>query len=160
MENTNDDTSEWDQGQRWDITKQGLSSQLSLDVNEDALLQECPQLLRLEPSMVLETAEWIVQEFGVSYLQLAPPRLLSFRSTDVAYGLEFMSTMMMANAKGACLAAPALLLSGIEGGIQEQAVKNALGAAGDATTKASQRIVGDSMATLQQLQQQKRRKGL
>ena len=69
-----------------------------------------------------------------------------------------MSTMMMMDAKAACQAAPALLLSGIEGGIQEKAVEKALGAASAATSKASQSIAGDAMAAIQVLK--KRPKGL
>jgi hypothetical protein len=150
------DTSEWDQGQLWQITKQGLSNMGVEDT--ESVLQKCPQLLRLEPSMVLETAEWVVQEFSTKYLE-SEPRLLSFRLTDASYGLEFMSMMMMMDAKPFCTAAPELLLTGIEGGIQEQAVKKALGSAADATTKASQTIAGDTMKTFKNLQKQ-RRKGL
>ena len=57
------------------------------------------------------------------------------------------------------MAAPQLLLTGVDGGIQEQAVSAALGAAADATSKASQTIAGDAMATLQSIKKQQR-KGL
>jgi hypothetical protein len=150
------DTPEWDEGQRWQITEDGLSD---IGVEKtDSFLEKCPQLLRLKPSVVLETADWVVKEFSVEYL-VSEPRLLRYRSVDVSYGLEFMSTMMMMNAKPACMGAPELLLTGIEGGIQEQAVYKALGDAADATSKASQTIAGDAMASLKSLQKQ-RRKGL
>jgi hypothetical protein len=155
-------TSEWDQGQLWKITKQGLSDMgvgVDVEATESSFLQKCPQLLRLEPSMVLETAEWVVEEFSTNYLE-SEPRLLSFRMTDASYGLEFMSMMMMTDAKPFCTAAPELLFNGIEGGIQERAVEKALGSAADATNKATQTIAGDTMSTLKSLQQQKRKMGL
>lgn len=72
--------------------------------------------------------------------------------------MEFLSNMMMQNAIAACLTSPALLLSGIEGGIQEQAVQKALGAAGAATSAASQMIAGDAMQSFKQIQNQKRKR--
>ena len=152
----NVESNDWNRGQRWEITKKGLTG-MGIE-NTESFLIKCPQLLRLQPSMVLETAEWIVKEFDLTYL-VSEPRLLGFRSTDVAYGLEFMSTMMMTNAKPVCATAPDLLLNGIECGIQEQAVKIALGSAADATSKASQTIAGDAMASLKKLKKQQR-KGL
>eukprot|EP00980_Cylindrotheca_fusiformis_P008130 scaffold1727_cov133-Cylindrotheca_fusiformis.AAC.33 len=142
----------WCQGQRWTRTREGLN-ELEIEVN-DSFLAKCPQLLRLNPSMVLETAKWIVDEFGIDYVR-SEPRLLSYPLKDVEYGLDFMSTMMMADAKPACRASTALFLSSIDGGIQEQAVKVALGAAGDATSKASQTIAGDAMTSLKKLKDRK-----
>jgi hypothetical protein len=142
----------WSKGQYWKQTSDGLQ-QLGIT---GEFLPKCPQLLRLYPGMVLATAEWLRNEFGVEYLRLEP-RLLSYPLTDVKYGLEFMSTMMMTDAKPACRASPDLFRSAIEGGIQEQSVKAALGAAGDATSKATQTIAGDAMASLKNL---KNRKGL
>jgi hypothetical protein len=146
------DSSEWDQGQRWKVTEQGLKD---MGVRTESFLEACPQLLRLETKLVLETADWVIQEFSPEYLQ-SEPRLISSPMTDVSYGLEFMSLMMM-SAKAACRAAPALLLAGIEGGLQEQAVTKALGQAGDATQQANQKIAGDAAASLNEL---KKRRGL
>ena len=151
------DTSAWDQGQQWHVTKQGLQDMGVIP--DESFVTQCPQLLRLEPSLVLKTAEYVIQEFSREYLE-REPRLLSFPSKDVSYGMEFLGLMMMIkDAKPLCAAAPEMLLTGIEGGIQEQAVKNALGSAATATTKASQTIAGDAMTSLKNLQQQKR-KGL
>jgi hypothetical protein len=150
-ENTN--TSTWDQGQRWLETQRrlqelGFSPQET--TTEGFLLASCPQLYRLEPVDVGDTAEWLVHEFGVKYV-LSQPRFLTYRLTDVQYGLEFLSTMMMlpsAKVIPACQTVPALFVSGIDGGIQERAVQEALGAAGDATYKANQRAAGDTVAAL------------
>lgn len=128
-----------------------------------ALLDKCPQLLRLPPAMILETATWLVEKFSPRYVAMEP-RLLSYRCHDVAYGVEFLGTMMMmtstANgAMAACAASPAFLLSGIQGGIQERAVEKALGAAGSATSAANQKIAGDAIQAWNQIQERKR-KGL
>jgi hypothetical protein len=151
-----EDTSGWDQGQLWEETQKRLQALGFADVS--SLLPRCPQLLRLQPAMVLETAEWVIKEFGNKYLE-SEPRLLCYRPEHAQYGLEFMGIMMMTDdAKPACRASPALLMSGIEGGIQEQAIKSALGAAGSATSKASQTIAGDAMAAVQALQKHQKRK--
>ena len=158
---------DWDQGQRWEVTLQGLID-IGLFVSDDKgdqlteFLTNCPQLLRLDPTMVLETANWIVKEFNIGYLE-SEPSLLSYRCNDVKYGLEFMSMMMMMPSleatKTACMSSPKLLLAGITGGIQEQYVKTALGKASDATRDANQRIAGDMMSSLNQLKNSKK-KGL
>ena len=151
---SNSDRSLWDQGQRWNITKLGL---VDLGVhNPDRFIEKCPQLLRLESTMVIETAKWIIHEFTVAYLE-SEPRLLSYPVSSVSYGMEFIGTMMMLpDAKPVCRASPELLLGGIEGGLQEQAVKNALGAASEATRQANQKIAGDAAASWKELKQRKR----
>lgn len=142
----------WGQGQRWMRTKEGLEK---LEIEADnSWLQSCPQLLRLDPLMVLETAEWIANEFGIDYLK-SQPRLLSYSVQDVEYGLQFMTMMMMTDAKPVCRASSDFFLSAIDGGIQEQAVEVALGAAADATSKASQTIIGDAMTSLKTLRKRK-----
>lgn len=171
-----DDVSEWDQGQRWMITVGYLSSldivTDDLDSNEpwlsparssSSLLKECPQLFRLEPRDIRETVEWIISEFGLAYIKKAVSQdkqsiLLSFRKDDIAYGLEFMSIMMMGDAKPACGASSAFLLQAIQGGIQERTIGAALGAAGEATSKASRSIASDTMQSFRQLRDAKRRK--
>lgn len=146
------ETSDWDQGQYWEETQQGLKERGL--ANPGDCLEKCPQLLRLPPAMVLESANLVLEQYGLAYLE-SEPKLLGYKPEQISYGLEFMSTMMMMDATAACKAAPALLLSGIEGGIQEQAVQSALGAAGAATSQANQRILGDAMAALQSLKKPK-----
>lgn len=141
------DTSDWDQGHRWSETKEGL---YALDLpSPDQLLIKCPQLYRLESTQILETARWIIKQegFGLSYL-MHEPRVLSYKCSDVHYGLEFLKQMTMSNSLA--LLVP-LLISGIEGGLQERAVQEALGAAAEATYHANQRIAGDAAATLKAL---------
>jgi hypothetical protein len=141
------DTSAWDQGQRWSETKEGLHA---LDLSPaDPFLNKCPQLYRLESTQILETARWIIQKegFGLPYV-MKEPRVLSYKCYDVDYGLEFLKQMTMSNSL--TLLVP-LLISGIEGGLQERAVQEALGAAADATYNANQRIAGDAAATLKAL---------
>lgn len=151
-ETNNPGTEDWNQGQLWEETKQGLLDRGMTD--PETSLTSCPQLLRLAPSVVLDSADLVVQEYGLPYLE-SEPRLLTYRSEHIAYGLEFMSTMMMADAKVVCSLTPAFLLSGIDGGIQEQAVHSALGAAGAATSQANKRIAGDAMSALHILKQKK-----
>lgn len=164
-----DDVLEWNQGQRWAITVDHLSN-LGLFSNDEGsinssqvLLENCPQLFRLDPSSIQETAEWIIKEFGLAYLQAAALRdgnsiLLSFRKADASYGLEFMSVMMMMDAKMACGASSAFFLEAIRGGIQERAVSAALGAAGSATSQASRSIASDTMESFRQLRDANRHK--
>ena len=149
-------TDVWDR--HWkDETLPGLED-IGVLVNESYFLERCPHLLRLEPALVLETASWLAEKFGARYVS-SEPRLLGFRQADVAYGVEFLSTMMMIpDATPACSASPALFLTGIEGGIQEQAVQRALGAAGSASAAATQKIAGDAIQTWNQLRQRKREK--
>lgn len=151
-----EDRKGWSQGQIWAKTWSGLVA-LGVEVDDDGenFLRKCSQLLRLDPHMVLESAEWIIDEFGVEYLT-SEPKLLSFETDAIKYGLEFMSTMMMMDATPQCLASTDFYINAIELGIQEQSIKNALGAAGDATSKASQTIAGDAMNSLKKLKKQRK----
>ena len=149
-----EDTSDWDQGQRWKKTQEKLSD-LGFSETDTDFLKKCPQLLRLETGTVIPTAEWIVNEFGIEYGQ-SEPKFLCYPVDDVTYGLDLMSTMMMTpDARPSCLAMPALFLSMIEEGIRERAVKEALGMASDATYRASQNVAGNAMASLKQLKNRK-----
>lgn len=148
---------EWTSGQRWQETKRGLE-QLGINMKDEGVfLDQCPQLLRLDTEMILETAEWILQEFGTDYFAKQPtaPKLLSYRLVDVQYGIEFMSTMMMNNARPFCMGSADFFQTAIDGGIQEQSVSNALGAAGAATYQANQKVAGDAMSTLKSLKDRK-----
>ena len=167
-----DDLLEWNRGQRWSISVKYLSElgvfanngpSSAPDESDSVLLKNCPQLFRLDPSIIQGTAQWIISEFGLRYLQAAVIRdgnsiLLSFQKEDAAYGLEFMSVMMMTDAKTACAASSAFLLEAIRGGIQERAVSAALGAAGNATSKASKSIASDTMESFRQLRDANRNK--
>jgi hypothetical protein len=152
--------SSWQSGERWTTTKDYLQA-LGIDMSSEAdILLQCPQLLRLESSMVQDTASWIIEAFDVSFLE-SEWQLLSYPRDDVAYGLEFVGTMMMMtpdNTRRVCRQSSALLLQGIQGGIQERAVQEALGSASEATSKASQYIAADTMQSFRQLRANNQKK--
>lgn len=164
-----EDIEEWNSGQRWEITVKHLS-ELGVFANDgetstcsQALLKNCPQLFRLDPTAIQETAQWAIGEFGLAYLQNAVLRdgnsiLLSFRKDDAVYGLQFMSLMMMTDAKMACAASSAFLLEAIRGGIQERTVSAALGAASNATSQAGKSIASETMESFRQLRDANRHK--
>ena len=160
------DSSDWDDGQQWKKTIKGLKELGIFDESDDdktvETLTACPQLLRLDTEMILETAKWLLDNGFKSEYILSEPRLLSYPPKEVEYGIEFMSIMMMTPkelTKTTILASSQLFIAGIDGGIQEQSVKFALGKASDATRDANQRIAGDMMSSLNQLKNANR-KGL
>ena len=110
--------------------------------------------------MVEGTASWIIDRFNLSFLE-SEWQLSGYPKDDVEYGLEFVSTMMMMTpevAASVCQKSSALLLQGIQGGIQERAVQEALRSASDATSKASKSIASDTIASFRQLQNNQRKK--
>lgn len=157
--NTDQNSDNWNHGNMWSETEKGLQV-LGFNIVEDGptLLEACPQLYRLETAMVLETAAWCIDTgFDIDYI-LQEPRILSYKCDDVAYGLEFIMTMLMLKDHDSLqlgVIVPPLLLSGIDGGLHERAVQKALGDASDATYSANQRIAGDAAATLTQLKQKR-----
>ena len=147
--------SEWSSGKRWETTKSELRKSRGVLVTDD-FCKQCPQLWRLETSQVMETMEFLCESFGSTTMVEQEPRLLSYKRDDVEYGLDFLSTMMMTkDVKPICNASPDLLLGGIDGGIQERAVKQALGDASSATDKTSQRLAGDTMSSLRTMKETK-----
>ena len=171
------DTSAWDTGERWQNTWSQLCEILPMLVTSSSFSQEeysedgasrfvtqCPQLLRFESDVILETASWMKDAFGeatATQLIQAEPRFLSFRSHDVAYGVEFMATMSMMTpemCRQTCAASPAFFVAGIEGGIQERTVQSALQSASQATQQATQRIVGDAASSAQALKAQQQQR--
>jgi hypothetical protein len=116
--------------------------------------------------MVVETARVLLEELEIpcDLLRQEAPQLLAFPPDHVRYGIEFLSIMMamphdLAQVRMMCAQHPSLLQSGVEGGMQERFVQQALGSAADATQSAQQRIAGDTASTLNQLKT-KRTKGL
>eukprot|EP00545_Synedropsis_sp_CCMP1620_P005549 CAMPEP_0119007788 /NCGR_PEP_ID=MMETSP1176-20130426/3256_1 /TAXON_ID=265551 /ORGANISM="Synedropsis recta cf, Strain CCMP1620" /LENGTH=243 /DNA_ID=CAMNT_0006960005 /DNA_START=27 /DNA_END=758 /DNA_ORIENTATION=- len=151
---------DWNQGQIWSETEKGLQALGFGDDFPTLLLQACPQLYRLETAMILETAAWCIDTgFDIDYI-MREPRILSYKCVDVEYGLDFIGKMLMLKDTNASLGiiVPPLLLSGIDGGLQERAVQKALGDASDATYSANTRIAGDAVAALNQLKQQRNNK--
>jgi len=161
-----EDTSDWDQGQRWKVTVENLHNlgiqNITSTIQESHILENCPQLFRLETALVQETAKWIIDEFGVRYLQTSVlidnPIILSYKKEDCIYGLQFMSTMMMTDAKPACIVSSTLFLQATQGGIQERSVSAALGEASVATSTATKSIASDTMESLRKLRATNRNK--
>jgi hypothetical protein len=148
----------WQNGQQWAATRAKLQQMADIS-NEEAekLLEVVPQLLRIETEVIVDSLSAVMHLIGGDSL-LKEPRLLSFRGDDIRHGVEFLSTMMASppsTVLQACRVSPSLLLAGTEGGLQEQAVKRALGAAGQAADHANKIIAGDTAASLQALRKQK-----
>ena len=160
-----DDNSKWRDGTQWTETRHRLQEMgvITSDEQAKALLRAVPQLLRIDTDVILDSASTVIDLLD-SRCILREPRLLCFRKDDLLYGVEFLSTMMMAPSQSfvltACLASPALLLSGAEGGLQERAVERALGAAGDATGYANKHIASDAAASLKAFQKRRKPPGL
>jgi hypothetical protein len=147
----------WQDGQQWATTRARLQEMGIRNEDADKLLEAVPQLLRIDTDIIVDSCSAVMDLLDGECL-LREPRLLSFRGDDVRYGVEFLSTMMASTPSTvlqACCVSPSLLLAAVEGGLQEQAVKRALGAAGQAADTANKRIAGDVAASLQALRQRK-----
>eukprot|EP00550_Attheya_septentrionalis_P004267 CAMPEP_0198297850 /NCGR_PEP_ID=MMETSP1449-20131203/38570_1 /TAXON_ID=420275 /ORGANISM="Attheya septentrionalis, Strain CCMP2084" /LENGTH=317 /DNA_ID=CAMNT_0043998937 /DNA_START=109 /DNA_END=1059 /DNA_ORIENTATION=- len=155
----------WEDGTVWCNTRKqleeivGVISSNDDDNNDDSIIVEwlgvVPQLLRLDTTMVVETARVLLEELEIpcELLRQEAPQLLAVPPNHVRYGIEFLSIMMamphdLAQIKRTCAQHPILLQSGVEGGMQEKFVQRALGSAADATQSAQQRIAGDTASTL------------
>jgi hypothetical protein len=159
----------------WNHTKVGLSTiGIHFEKNINALdkddsinderdfLSNAPHLVRLEPSIVLDAASRLIdimgKEKGIDMIKRYP-HLLTFRAAHVSYGFEFLSNMMGIRSSNqtdftpsnsilnVCYNKPALLLAGIDGGIQEKYVQKTLSDAGSAISGANRQIVGDVYST-------------
>lgn len=166
----------WEQGQVWTITRQGLFERGIFPSNDDikddwSFLEQCPQLYRLPSELVLETTDYLLESFNETLsidttgknLILGHQKLLSYRKSDIEYGLTFLQQMMMLPSKQAamvtCVNAPALFIAAIDGGIQERAVQDALQSASQATHQANQQVVANAMTSLQTIQNLKGKGG-
>ena len=118
------------------------------DSDCEAMLEAAPQLLRLLPADVEAAASAATALVDLKGL-VDQPTLLTFPASAVRDGERYLCTMMampQALVAGACRMEPKLLTSGIEAGLQEQAVASALGAASSATSGAFNKVVGDAAA--------------
>lgn len=153
--------------EQWNATKTRLKEMgiLRSKEEEENLLRALPQLLRLETSIVVHSCQALVDLFGndTATMIQQEPQLLSFRANDLLYGVEFLSLMMASTQEigvETCRTNPILLKSGAQGGLQEQAVKRALGEAASATTNANQRIAANAAASLEALKQARKPPGM
>ena len=140
-EEAKQDGSCWEDGQQWATTKARLEEMGIRGEDADKLLEAVPQLLRIDTDIIVDSCSAVMDLLVDGHcLLLREPRLLSFRGDDIRYGVEFLSTMMASSPSTvlqACRVSPSLLLAGTEGGLQKQAVKRALGAAGQAADTAN-----------------------
>lgn len=161
--NIEDDEDEWMNGSRWEDTKQQLQNlniiplkenvdNTSSDIDELFLIS-APQLYRLKTNEIMETASIIINNICKEDIIKAQeliknePKLLTYPSIDVEYGMEFLQTMfMLPTSLPQSMITPELMVSGIEGGIQERHVSRMLGDAASATSGANQRIAADAVA--------------
>jgi len=161
QQDNNDDIMIKDSSDSWQTTTRTKLKEMGViqtKEDEEKLLKAVPQLLRLDTSIVLDSCQAVVDLFNDTAILVQEPRLLSFRGDDLRYAIEFLSIMMACPKEivmDTCRSNPKLLLGGAEGGLQEQAVKRALGAAGAATNTANKRIASNAAASLQSLKQRK-----
>ena len=156
------DEDDWMNGSRWKATKEQLQQMniISQEKNVDnesynideLFLTAAPQLYRLKTNEIMETVSVILNictedESKARELIKMEPKLLTYPSIDVEYGMEFLQTMfMLQSSLPQSMITPELMVSGIEGGIQERHVSRMLGDAASATSGANQRIAADAVA--------------
>ena len=141
---------DWMTGGVWRETRQALIEMAILSgATEELFLSKCPQLARLPTEDVVETANFLV---GMSPSAIAQyPSLLSYPSYLFPGAMEFLSNMMMLPQpmiSSLCQTNPDLLIGGLDGYIQEQSVKNALGSAGDALYGVGRSVANDIGKTM------------
>ena len=120
--------------------------------DEEVLLSKCPQLARLPTDDIVESLNGLVDTIGMSTSAITQaPTLLSYPSHLFPGAIEFLSNMMMLpqpTISNLCKTNPELLIGGLDGYIQEQSVKNALGSAGDALYGVSRSVANDVGKTM------------
>ena len=154
------DTVDWRTGCVWRETRRALVEMSIIsdaaaadEVNdEEVLLSKCPQLVRLPKEDIVESAKVLVDTIGMSTSAITQaPTLLSYPSHLFPGALEFLSNMMMLpqpTISSLCQTNPELLIGGLDGYIQEQSVKNALGSAGNALYGVSRSVANDVGKTM------------
>ena len=177
--------SEWEDGCNWLETKNQLismgvlmnetstSEQLKTKlITSEILLDRAPQLFRLPTSNVVESTEFFVTQgqFLEPLIQY-DPSVLTYCADDLYYGMEYLSNMMTRGNKTQavqmiqmqCTIAPSMALSifrmGVDGGIDERRIANALGGAAKASGKALEMAVGDAGRSYREFKRLKGGKG-
>ena len=145
----------WTGGNRWLETKLALVELSVLSDDEtrsEVFLSKCPQLARLPTEDIVASAQEAIGSIGLSPSAIERnPMLPSYPSHLYAGALEFLSNMMMLpqpTITGLCKTNPDLLIGGLDGYIQEQSVKDALGSAGDALYGVSRSVANDVGKTM------------
>ena len=158
VDNPGEVDTDWRTGSVWRETRRALVERAILSDaadeknDEDELLSKCPQLFRLTTEDIVESAKVLVDTIGMPPSAIAQnPILLSYPSHLFPGAMEFLSNMMMLPQPvifNLCKANPELLIGGLDGYIQEQSVKNALGSAGDALYGVSRSMANDVGKTM------------
>ena len=149
---------DWRTGSVWRETRQALVEKAILsnavdELNDDeVLLSKCPQLARLPTEDIVESANGLVDTIGMPPSAITQaPTLLSYPSHLFPGALEFLSNMMMLpqpTISNLCKTNPELLIGGLDGYMQEQSVKHALGSAGNALYGVSRSVANDVGKTM------------
>mmetsp|Transcript_12034 Transcript_12034/g.17949 ORF Transcript_12034/g.17949 Transcript_12034/m.17949 type:complete len:315 (-) Transcript_12034:151-1095(-) len=159
----------WEDGHVWfetcaELRQLGIlpsSTETDKDDYSMWIIESVPQLLRLDTNMVLNTTQLLLSYgFDLSSISSSSSKtflsILTYPPDSIQYAIEsFLKNMMAAPSASFVLAVcktnPELLLSGIQGGIQELTVKNALGKASDAMYSANQKVAVDSANVLKEI---------
>ncbi|KAL7510900.1 hypothetical protein ACHAXN_007727 [Cyclotella atomus] len=171
----------WEDGQIWLETERRLISMGVLLNETDAsnqpmvelissqtMIARAPQLIRLSTSQVIESTNFFLdQRFALASLIQHDPTILTFCADDLYYGMEYLSNMMTRGNETQALhmirtqsvLSPQMALSlfrmGVEGGIDEGRVSNALANASAASGKAVEYAVNDAGRTYREFKQLK-----
>jgi alpha-1,3-glucosyltransferase len=175
-----EEENEWENGSVWLETKQHLIS-LGVLLNETAsglpkqnlltpktMIDRAPQLIRLPTAQVIESANFFIDEQCtlISLIQL-DPAILTYTADNLCYGMEYLSNMMARGDRTKAIQmiqtqlslspqmALGLFRMGIDGGIDEKRVSNALENATAAAGKAVEFAVGDAGRTYREFKRLK-----
>lgn len=176
---------QWEDGHVWLETMQQLIS-MGVLLNETAvshqsktrlmtsesLLDRAPQLIRLPTSQVVEATKFFMtQGLSLTPLIQLDPSLLTYCADDLSYGIEYLANMMTRGNKTQTIQmletqrsiSPSMALSlfrmGVDGGIDERRISDALGTAARASGKAVELAVGDAGRSYREFKRLKGGKG-
>lgn len=146
---------DWQSGEIWRKTRQALMERFDDDTEvEEDMLAACPQLARLPTENIVAAAGELIDALEISSTSMSKhPAMLSYPAPYFPGAIEFLSDMMMLpkpTIKSLCKANPELLIGGLDGYIQEQAVKTALGSAGDALYGVGRSVAADLGGMIQE----------
>ena len=131
------------------------------------IIDKVPQLVRLPSAQVIESANFLHEQCTLMPLIQLDPTILTYTADDLCYGMEYLSNMMARGDKRLAVQmiqtqlalspqmAVGLFRMGIDGGIDERRVSNALGNATAAAGKAVEFAVGDAGRTYREFKRLK-----
>ena len=142
-------------------------------MTSESMLDRAPQLIRLPTSQVVEATKFFMTQgqFSLKPLIQLDPSLLTYCADDLSYGIEYLANMMTRGNKSQslqmlqtqCSISPSMALRlfrmGVDGGIDERRISNALGNAARASGKAVELTVGDAGRSYREFKRLKGGKG-